>query len=116
MCIWLPVDFTAGIEEEGIFRKSGNALRQRKLVESFNSGYECLKAQLSEDVVSPHDVAGLLKLFLRELPEPLLTSRPIVVYKKLAGSRTLYYFNLKVYKYIRTFCEPALASVPNAVC
>jgi len=56
------------IDTEGIFRRSGNKLRIVELREKINAGSELVFTD--ED---PHVVASLLKTFLRELQEPLLT-------------------------------------------
>lgn len=56
------------IDTEGIFRRSGNKLRINELKEIINVGKE---VQLCEE--DTHVVASLLKTFLRELQEPLLT-------------------------------------------
>ena len=40
-----------------------------QLREEFDSGHD---VQLTADDYSPHDVGGLLKEFLRDLPDPLL--------------------------------------------
>ncbi|XP_072259818.1 rho GTPase-activating protein 40 isoform X2 [Pyxicephalus adspersus] len=61
-----------GIDVQGILRISGSQARikslQQRLEKNFYAGL------FSWDEVNPHDVAGLLKLFLRELPAPLLTA------------------------------------------
>jgi Rho GTPase-activating protein 1 len=57
-----------GIHLEGIFRISGNATRIKQLQESFDKGVP-LDLIEESDV---HAVAGLLKRYLRELPEPLI--------------------------------------------
>ncbi|XP_054256176.1 rho GTPase-activating protein 11A isoform X2 [Indicator indicator] len=51
---------------EGLFRKSGSLVRLKALKSKLDQGENCLSAAL------PCDVAGLLKLFFRELPEPIL--------------------------------------------
>lgn len=56
-----------GVEHEGLFRLSGNADTVRALRVAFDAGKE---PDLGND---PHSVAALLKLWCRELPEPLLT-------------------------------------------
>ncbi|XP_012670320.2 rho GTPase-activating protein 1 isoform X2 [Clupea harengus] len=58
-----------GLEMEGIFRRSANVTLVRTIQEKYNSGEEVNFAQM-EDV---HLAAVMLKTFLRELPEPLLT-------------------------------------------
>jgi len=57
-----------GVNEEGIFRLNGSANDILKIKDTFDQGnifdiFTCL---------NPHTVAGLLKLFLRELPHPLI--------------------------------------------
>lgn len=56
------------IDTEGIFRRSGNISRISDLKAKINRG---INIDVSRE--STHDVAGLLKTFLRELSEPLLT-------------------------------------------
>ncbi|KAJ7985775.1 hypothetical protein DPEC_G00343970 [Dallia pectoralis] len=58
-----------GIEIEGIFRRSANVTLVRDVQHKYNSGEEVNFFQM-EDV---HLAAVILKTFLRELPEPLLT-------------------------------------------
>ncbi|XP_035182761.1 rho GTPase-activating protein 11A isoform X2 [Oxyura jamaicensis] len=54
------------IHTEGLFRKSGSLVRIKALKSKLDQGEDCLSAAL------PCDVAGLLKQFFRELPEPIL--------------------------------------------
>eukprot|EP00041_Stephanoeca_diplocostata_P012079 m.201285 g.201285 ORF g.201285 m.201285 type:complete len:590 (+) comp18800_c0_seq2:469-2238(+) len=69
------IDFLSrrGLHEEGIFRKAGSSARIKALRERIESlgGIIDFEAEKSR----PHDVAALLKQFLRDTPEPLLTSR-----------------------------------------
>uniref|UniRef100_A0A673XUE5 Rho GTPase activating protein 1 n=1 Tax=Salmo trutta TaxID=8032 RepID=A0A673XUE5_SALTR len=58
-----------GLEIEGIFRRSANVTLVRDVQHRYNSGEEVSFSQM-EDV---HLAAVILKTFLRELPEPLLT-------------------------------------------
>ncbi|XP_078668703.1 rho GTPase-activating protein 19-like isoform X1 [Branchiostoma floridae x Branchiostoma belcheri] len=62
---------------EGIFRIPGNSHRQQRLKDSLNSGVD-IDLELGE--FTPHDVASVLKIFLGELPEPLLTTRHYPAY------------------------------------
>ncbi|XP_040054800.2 rho GTPase-activating protein 11A isoform X1 [Gasterosteus aculeatus] len=56
----------AYVDTEGLFRKSGSVVRLKALRAKLDAGEECLSAAL------PCDVAGLVKQFFRELPEPVL--------------------------------------------
>lgn len=42
---------------------------------------------------TPHDVASVLKIFLGDLPEPLLTNAPLDAYLQITG--TALYFQLQ---------------------
>uniref|UniRef100_A0A673I7H7 Rho GTPase-activating protein 1-like n=1 Tax=Sinocyclocheilus rhinocerous TaxID=307959 RepID=A0A673I7H7_9TELE len=58
-----------GLKTEGIFRRSANVSLVKDVKLKYNSGEEVSFSQL-DDV---HLAAVILKMFLRELPEPLLT-------------------------------------------
>ncbi|CAG5117883.1 unnamed protein product, partial [Candidula unifasciata] len=58
-----------GMEEEGLFRIAGSAAKLKKLKASFDAH----AVDMEEFSTDPHTVAGALKQYLRELPEPLLT-------------------------------------------
>ncbi|XP_044200640.1 rho GTPase-activating protein 6-like isoform X1 [Thunnus albacares] len=58
-----------GLQTVGIFRVGSSKKRVRQLREEFDRGVE---VQLDEEH-SVHDVAALLKEFLRDMPDPLLT-------------------------------------------
>ncbi|KAL1005686.1 hypothetical protein UPYG_G00062300 [Umbra pygmaea] len=66
---------------EGLFRVPGNSVRQQALKEQLNNGVEI---DLEAGDFHPNDVATLLKTFLRELPEPLLTQRHFHAHLKIA--------------------------------
>ncbi|KAM4591984.1 rho GTPase-activating protein 19-like isoform 2-T2 [Odontesthes bonariensis] len=57
---------------EGLFRVPGHSLRQAALREMLNAGTEI---DLETGDFHPNDAATLLKAYLGELPEPLLTHR-----------------------------------------
>lgn len=54
---------------EGVFRKNGNIRRLKDLSDLIDSKYE--QVDLAKE--SPVQIAALLKKFLREMPDPLLT-------------------------------------------
>ncbi|XP_045143606.1 ARHGAP11A-SCG5 protein [Echinops telfairi] len=56
----------AHVHTEGLFRKSGSVIRLRALKNKLDHGENGLASAL------PCDIAGLLKQFFRELPEPVL--------------------------------------------
>jgi len=62
------------LQQEGLFRKSGQLTRQNRLREILDAG-EDVTSELNEGVFSAHDVASLLKAYLAELPEPILQER-----------------------------------------
>lgn len=57
------------LETEGLFRRSANIVVVKEVKNAFNGGLEVDFVQLGD----PHIAAVLLKLFLRELQDPLLT-------------------------------------------
>lgn len=58
-----------GLDKEGIFRISGDALEIEAYKQAFDSNVD-VEFKAGTDV---HVVSSLMKLYLRELPEPLLT-------------------------------------------
>ncbi|NWR70938.1 RHGBA protein, partial [Centropus unirufus] len=54
------------VHTEGLFRKTGSLVRLKALKSKLDQGENCLSSAL------PCDVAGLVKQFFRELPEPIL--------------------------------------------
>ncbi|CAM4584781.1 unnamed protein product [Lepidochelys olivacea] len=67
---------------EGLFRVPGNSLRQQTLKDALNSGSDI---DLESGEFHSNDVASLLKMFLGELPEPLLTHKHFQAHLKIAG-------------------------------
>lgn len=81
-----PSAFTySDLHVEGLFRVPGNSVRQQTLKELLNSGAD---VDLESGDFHPNDVATLLKTFLGELPEPLLTHRHFHAHLKIAGMNT----------------------------
>uniref|UniRef100_A0A8C4ADK8 Rho-GAP domain-containing protein n=1 Tax=Denticeps clupeoides TaxID=299321 RepID=A0A8C4ADK8_9TELE len=68
------------VQTEGIFRKSGSVARIKALQAKLDQGEDCLSSAL------PLDVAGLLKQFFRELPEPIL---PVGFHRALLKAQKL---------------------------
>eukprot|EP01103_Thecamoeba_quadrilineata_P012182 TRINITY_DN3078_c0_g1_i2.p1 TRINITY_DN3078_c0_g1~~TRINITY_DN3078_c0_g1_i2.p1 ORF type:complete len:844 (-),score=195.01 TRINITY_DN3078_c0_g1_i2:135-2666(-) len=68
-----------GLECEGIFRQTGRSTQLEDLKDMFNQGQ---KVFFNPDL-NPHAVAELIKLWLRELPEPLITWEIFLNYTKL---------------------------------
>eukprot|EP01088_Endostelium_zonatum_P004504 TRINITY_DN15778_c0_g1_i1.p1 TRINITY_DN15778_c0_g1~~TRINITY_DN15778_c0_g1_i1.p1 ORF type:complete len:439 (-),score=52.39 TRINITY_DN15778_c0_g1_i1:46-1362(-) len=60
--------YATGLREEGIFRLSASAEEIARLKEAYDLGH-----YISHKNLSPHTSACLLKLYFRELPDPLLT-------------------------------------------
>ncbi|KAJ8246262.1 hypothetical protein GJAV_G00265600 [Gymnothorax javanicus] len=58
-----------GVQEEGLFRVAPSASKLKKLKASLDCGV----LDVQEYSADPHAIAGALKSYLRELPEPLMT-------------------------------------------
>jgi hypothetical protein len=72
------------VSVEGIFRKNGNIRRLKELSEEIDRN----PAQVNLANETPIQIAALLKKFLRELPEPLLTYK---LYKLFVVSQSKCY-------------------------
>ena len=72
----------AGLDVEGIFRLSGSANKIAELKAVVDSGSD---VHFEPGATNIHDVCGLLKLYLRELPEGIFTDTLYPVFKA-AGS------------------------------
>lgn len=77
-----PTPCQADLRMEGLFRVPGNSLRQQTLKDALNSGSDI---DLESGEFHSNDVASLLKMFLGELPEPLLTHKHFQAHLKIAG-------------------------------
>lgn len=78
-----PFVYLSDLHVEGLFRVPGNSIRQQALREMLNSGAD---VDLDTGDYHPRDAATLLKAFLGELPEPLLTQRHYQAHLKIAGT------------------------------
>ncbi|XP_032077020.1 SH3 domain-binding protein 1 [Thamnophis elegans] len=87
--IALPIEacvmmlLTTGMREEGLFRLAAGASVLKKLKYYLDSGSNIL----DEFYVDPHAVAGALKCYLRELPQPLMTSELYDDWLKAASAK-----------------------------
>uniref|UniRef100_A0A8C9ZAH8 Rho GTPase-activating protein 17 n=1 Tax=Sander lucioperca TaxID=283035 RepID=A0A8C9ZAH8_SANLU len=66
-CVMMLLE--TGMKEEGLFRIAAGASKLKKL----KAALDCSTSQLEEFYSDPHAVAGALKSYLRELPEPLMS-------------------------------------------
>ncbi|KAG8542782.1 hypothetical protein GDO81_026114 [Engystomops pustulosus] len=66
-CVMMLLE--TGMREEGLFRIAAGASKLKKL----KAALDCSTSHLEEFYSDPHAVAGALKSYLRELPEPLMT-------------------------------------------
>uniref|UniRef100_A0AAX7TRV5 Rho-GAP domain-containing protein n=1 Tax=Astatotilapia calliptera TaxID=8154 RepID=A0AAX7TRV5_ASTCA len=66
-CVMMLLE--TGMKEEGLFRIAAGASKLKKL----KAALDCSTSQLEGFYSDPHAVAGALKSYLRELPEPLMT-------------------------------------------
>ncbi|XP_056437019.1 rho GTPase-activating protein 17b isoform X2 [Gadus chalcogrammus] len=66
-CVMMLLE--TGMKEEGLFRIAAGSSKLKKL----KAALDCSTSQLEEFYSDPHAVAGALKSYLRELPEPLMT-------------------------------------------
>ncbi|XP_062589781.1 rho GTPase-activating protein 17-like isoform X6 [Saccostrea cucullata] len=69
VCVITLID--GGLEEEGLFRIAGMASKVKKLKNAFDANV----IDMEEYAIDLHTVAGALKQYFRELPEPLLTTQ-----------------------------------------
>uniref|UniRef100_A0A8C5QNS9 SH3 domain binding protein 1 n=1 Tax=Leptobrachium leishanense TaxID=445787 RepID=A0A8C5QNS9_9ANUR len=74
---------TEGIHEEGLFRLAAGASMLKKIKACLGAG----TSDLAEFTSEPHAVAGALKSYLRELPEPLMTSERFDDWMKAASTK-----------------------------
>lgn len=79
---------TGGVYEEGIFRLSGSAstIKQLKVVFNASLDVDLFTCDLKPDM---HTVAGLLKTYLRELPNPILGHDAYKYVQTLVGTTPL---------------------------
>jgi len=66
--VWMDYLMNTGMDEEGIFRLSGQVTVRDQLKNAIDHG-----ESINYEQYTAHDVAGILKLYFRELPDPLFT-------------------------------------------
>ncbi|XP_049591766.1 rho GTPase-activating protein 36 isoform X2 [Syngnathus scovelli] len=96
-----------GLQTVGIFRVGSSKKRVRQLREDFDAGVDI---QLDEEH-SVHDVAALLKEFLRDMPDPLLTRElyPAFLHANLLrGAEQLHYLQHLLYLLPPCNCDTLL--------
>ncbi|KAK7692663.1 hypothetical protein QCA50_004296 [Cerrena zonata] len=70
-----------GVQEEGLFRVTGRPAHVAKLRSEFDTGADFNLQESDFSELDPHAVASIFKAYLRELPQPLLTSRLIPLFE-----------------------------------
>lgn len=83
----------ADVSKEGLFRVSGSKKRQEELKDLLDKEENI---DFDNGRFTPHDVASVLKIFLGDLPEPLLTHAPQNAYLQITGKS----FMITLYKHI----------------
>ncbi len=78
--------FLTGVNEEGIFRISGSLEQILKLKNRIDTDG---KIDFFEEKADCHVIAGLLRLYFRELPEPLFTFEHYENFLSLTGMKFL---------------------------
>uniref|UniRef100_A0A6I8RW70 Family with sequence similarity 13 member A n=1 Tax=Xenopus tropicalis TaxID=8364 RepID=A0A6I8RW70_XENTR len=70
--VWNIVEYlrTIGMDQEGLFRVNGNV----KMVEQLKLKYESGEQPILGEEMDVHSAASLLKLFLREMPDGVITT------------------------------------------
>ena len=82
LCVFVLCDFQDS-SKEGIFRIPGNSERQRRLKAKLNSAQ---LIDLNNEEFTTHDVACVLKTYLGDLPEPVLTEKHYLAHVQAAGN------------------------------
>ncbi|KAF9159649.1 hypothetical protein DFQ26_006314 [Actinomortierella ambigua] len=75
-----------GVEEVGLYRISGSSTTVAKMKALFDQGQDYDFLQKGHEPPNPHDVATLLKLYLRELPAPIIPSAMLPAFTQAAAS------------------------------
>ncbi|KAF8930443.1 hypothetical protein BGZ52_001098 [Haplosporangium bisporale] len=73
-----------GVQEVGLYRVPGSHASVQRLKRMFDTGQDY--DLLAMDAIDPNDIATLLKLYLRELPNPLLPSALLEQFQSLLST------------------------------
>ena len=71
------------VREEGLFRKSGSHSRVEQLVNDLST--RPFHEILTNGGYRAHDFASVLKQYLSDLPEPLMTMNHMEAYRQVTG-------------------------------
>ncbi|KFH71584.1 hypothetical protein MVEG_01882 [Podila verticillata NRRL 6337] len=72
-----------GVEEVGLYRVPGSTSNVARLKTMFDHGLDYDFLQKGHEPQNPHDVATLLKLYLRELPAPIIPSEVMPTFSNI---------------------------------
>ncbi|KAG0017234.1 hypothetical protein BGZ81_010834 [Podila clonocystis] len=72
-----------GVEEVGLYRVPGSTSNVARLKTMFDHGLDYDFLQKGHEPQNPHDVATLLKLYLRELPAPIIPSETMPTFSNI---------------------------------
>lgn len=86
--------FFSDVSKEGLFRVSGSKKREEELKSLLDKEEH---VDFDSGRFTPHDVASVLKIFLGDLPEPLLTHAPQDAYRKITGRFHAFFLNKRLY-------------------
>lgn len=80
-----------------MFRVSGSKKRQEELKDLLDKEENI---DFDGGKFTPHDVASVLKIFLGDLPEPLLTHAPQNAYLQITGKLCLALYERNILKWL----------------
>lgn len=62
-----------GLDSQGIYRLSGTTSRIQRLKAKLDADVDSVDLTSADNLQDINDISGVLKLWFRELPEPLMT-------------------------------------------
>ncbi|GAA5813470.1 hypothetical protein MFLAVUS_006948 [Mucor flavus] len=113
-----------GLVEEGIYRSNGSSALMKKLKKRFNNEGD-IKLLEDDDYHDVHAIAGLLKMWLREMPENILTDALLADFsqsidipdrgaKRSQVGKLVSYLPLVNYTLLRSLCAHLIRVIENA--